>query len=1430
VQTRLGPLSATDTLWRLAEQVRPDPRLSVYQVMFALYEKNPDAFLDDNFNHLKPGAYLDVPTISEIRAVDPIAAQRKSENDDRLWAEKIRLAAQQPKVSNEQSAQREDLKNLQKELTDEFSRVEAEQDEALRDIRERMTASMSNVETIVQENTQLKKQLNTVVDELAAVQTQLGKDSEIQLQLQQLLAQQAEILAKQQEQIRKQEEGFNFAQAWQNLASSPAGWLIAGTLPALVLLYFIVMAIRRRGQKTEEMVAAATAAPLEDPNYKSPLPPMDDSLDFDESSLINLDDSLLQAGSITASPLDGAPNKAKPAATINLDDDLLDDHFDLGSDLKLDHDLLDDTLLDDSSQPKPTAAPVEFDANNILSGDDLSSLLASVEAEAPAFEAKTDFDPNNILSGDDLSSLFANLEDDDDLTAPPPPTASNEHLVPEHSAADMPEEIEIDLPDDLQQTVDDADIDALLNSHQSESPQAGTDNTTNQQATSTTSTDSTVSDDDFDIDSLLDSVQTAEPAQNPAPIAAGSSALIDDDDIDIDALLSANATELDAASTAETADLDASSSDTTTPNSALMSAEDDIDALLDSAAGSVVSPAESILEQSAEGVIDSSELDAFAESLADDVLVPADLLVDEHSPEPADMDVEALLAAVDQQQFGQAPMAADRNPTTTDELGNVTASNTDIPAAIDLDVESGLLGDAPSGEQDDFTRDANEKSLHQGSDKADAQLSEFDTTAMDSLAIDNSEQAISTPESFAFDNPEGDLTEFDSDGLASAELDSDELAEAEIKAPALENSSIENKGIENLSIENSDLDDSAMASSDMAADDIEMIDETLLDASMSAADDMTLRLDTDETLPDDTDDTLPDDINVTFENTTTTDNVDVAMEPNHPSEHANASPVTMLRDDPLADEVPESTDEGDNQHPDDHIDLDVDADIASIEQATADAELTTDMPALADLPVSDEAKLAAMADLAAAEFALDDIHQMLQGSDNAPELATTPPSSAPSPHAGLATMHADHAEFAEFDADFAVDTTSANASALDITDDFSAIADVTDAEQLHNAQELDNRASFAAEMEPQHEGHQGQNVAIDDAAGFETSFDAVLDADLPLELPADLTLSASKAPDLQQGDDASVPVLTESQRSVEQPSLMLDEYPELEIADDWLTDDAALAALMDAEENTAAVNTTPALGDAMDEGRVDSDADPRSTAFDSAHDEQSAEDAAYDIAHGDLDDAASAPQQPTSSSVAEPFRASKAQLTVSDALAALDADSETAAELAAIDALNFDALLAELDDDFDPQTAAKPLLLDDEAMDASDFQGDVKRAELTPVADAAITSNMDAADASVEIPDYVHIDKLLAATDDLQQAEATPALDVDVGFADFDNLIEPHEVGDVDAADAGFASKLDLVRAYIEIGDADNAAALVREIGQSDAPDSVKAEAKKLLS
>ena len=107
--------------------------------------------------------------------------------------------------------------------------------------------------------------------------------------------------------------------------------------------------------------------------------------------------------------------------------------------------------------------------------------------------------------------------------------------------------------------------------------------------------------------------------------------------------------------------------------------------------------------------------------------------------------------------------------------------------------------------------------------------------------------------------------------------------------------------------------------------------------------------------------------------------------------------------------------------------------------------------------------------------------------------------------------------------------------------------------------------------------------------------------------------------------------------------------------------------------------------------------------------------------------------------------------------------------------------------------------------------------------------NSQLAAADHDIPDYVHIDKLLAATED-DEPEVIPqgALNIDVGLADFEDLISADEMGDVDHADAGYAGRLDLVRAYNEIGDADSAGQLIKEILASDAPAHVKQEALAL--
>lgn len=581
--TRLGPLSAQDTLWRLAEQARPDKRVNMYQMMFALYQNNPDAFLDDNFNHLKPGAFLEVPGIRDILAIDPAMAQRKSENDDRIWAEKIRKAAQLK--PEDHSAKQVDIAKAQQEITDELNRVEAQQTEQMSDLRDRLGSSMANVETIVQENTALKKQLDTVVTQLSGVKQQLDKDSEIQTQLQQLLAQQSEMLEQQREQMRKQQEGFNFAETWQNLANSPAGWILAAALPAALILLGVVFLIRRKSQKAAAVVSAATAAPALDPNYRSPLPPLDDSLDFDESSLINLDDSLLNDNLSSGIRLDDDFDRPvrKPAVSSFDDDDLLDDHLDLGNDtgktagaFDLD-DLLDDPL--DISSPAPAKAE-PFDPDNILSGDALSNLL---DADEPEFEAKQTFDPNNILSGNELSSLFDNLVDDDE----DPDAIFNQAMAVQQAAPTVTEAPDDILPDPAVSAAalayaaaEAAESDELLEEIELDLP--GDEPS----PVSTLAMDT----DDFDIDALVAQTQAAAPpAAAPAPVA-----VTNDDDFDIDSLL--------AMTQAEAA-----------PRAAEPSAEPDL------------LPEPEPATEGDGGHYNSSELEAFAESLADEQLTENDL-------------------------------------------------------------------------------------------------------------------------------------------------------------------------------------------------------------------------------------------------------------------------------------------------------------------------------------------------------------------------------------------------------------------------------------------------------------------------------------------------------------------------------------------------------------------------------------------------------------------------------------------------------------------------------------------------------------------------------------------------------------------------------------------------------------------------------------
>ncbi len=82
--TSYGPTRASDTLWDIAMRFRPDSRITPQQMMLAIRDLNPDAFVNGNINRLKAGQVLRIPTAEQAlsrtarEAIAEVAAQNRA--------------------------------------------------------------------------------------------------------------------------------------------------------------------------------------------------------------------------------------------------------------------------------------------------------------------------------------------------------------------------------------------------------------------------------------------------------------------------------------------------------------------------------------------------------------------------------------------------------------------------------------------------------------------------------------------------------------------------------------------------------------------------------------------------------------------------------------------------------------------------------------------------------------------------------------------------------------------------------------------------------------------------------------------------------------------------------------------------------------------------------------------------------------------------------------------------------------------------------------------------------------------------------------------------------------------------------------------------------------------------------------------------------
>jgi pilus assembly protein FimV len=112
-----------DTLWSLADAMRPDQSVSIEQMMLAMLRSNPEAFINENVNGLKKGYILRIPdrddivTLSQADAVDLVREQHA------LWREYQQtvaggapVSAMEPDALGEQGAAFEDSADARLEI------------------------------------------------------------------------------------------------------------------------------------------------------------------------------------------------------------------------------------------------------------------------------------------------------------------------------------------------------------------------------------------------------------------------------------------------------------------------------------------------------------------------------------------------------------------------------------------------------------------------------------------------------------------------------------------------------------------------------------------------------------------------------------------------------------------------------------------------------------------------------------------------------------------------------------------------------------------------------------------------------------------------------------------------------------------------------------------------------------------------------------------------------------------------------------------------------------------------------------------------------------------------------------------------------------------------------------------------------------------
>ena len=483
-----GPITSSDTLWRIASEARQNTSHSIYQVMLATYELNPDAFERDNINLMRDGAILRLPASGYVSRVNEAQAIAKVRYDNQLLNLGGEDAGSSAGVNaNKTLASKDDLDETKDIIEKRLGAIDEEQNRQFQQIRQQFAESILSVQSILNENQRVFESLDSVNKDLAEIRSQeaLRDEQIVQMgkSIDELLAKSRDAEAKA---LAEQQKG-----GFTDWLMKPLTLIITSILVSLFILGgFAYWLIKRKKPQEMDLDLLATKDEPADTYVASEMDDLSDALSEELSS--ELDDENLfgdqsVGDDVLAEELKESFDEKNGLHDKEEFDDLGDDmlvpdselnpteDFEAGSD-ELDQDDLDNLFEDEDD----LLAEIDDEMDNISLSDDEEqdnsddSQVDEIELDVAESTDKEESVPDEQdaslgLDVDDLDALDELGTDSEVMIDEGPEEALEDELASEiddaESAVDTPADSAQDVQSDINDIspVEDADEQPEIN-------------------------------------------------------------------------------------------------------------------------------------------------------------------------------------------------------------------------------------------------------------------------------------------------------------------------------------------------------------------------------------------------------------------------------------------------------------------------------------------------------------------------------------------------------------------------------------------------------------------------------------------------------------------------------------------------------------------------------------------------------------------------------------------------------------------------------------------------------------------------------------------------------------------------------------------------------------------------------------------------------